>query len=567
MSQNQEIIESKLCAYIDGELDSEGKAEIEKHLEVNPQHRRLLESLRATRDLIRWLPREPAPSEVAETLSGQLERSVLLNYEGDSLRVSPWPRIMAAAAIVLLTAGLGVAVYYALPKSQKPAQLALHSQISDNTGDIVPAPPMPEGRSDLAAASEPDHSVESESDKMRVATPEDLRKDGGGTDSKLSDATQQQNTANASNARRELSDLDQLAEQVGQNPEAFLSSVASNNAQSRNAAPADSNSAPVVLLVRSNTPEQTEKQLTSYFNQQQIQWRQPAASQQNRFVVQSQQRVWALGNDAAKKQELEKANAADEAPVAAPPLANSVVPATQPSQNQALAASQSSGLSQQAAIAPTLNNSISSNAVFVCQMSRRQAEQLSTTISNEAAPGAQVENLNGLNYGNSVEQGPTQNGSLAEQTPSQAAGQGGLASGQIGRERMVRAQPQTEPAQVLQETVEAKASGVASTTQPAASSPPALNSPALVPATQPSDLSIAIDRARPATSQPTTGPAAATAATSPSDAPVNVVIMVQPNAPSSPSTTASAPSTQPSEGAFPQKAQAIPAPVPEPAVK
>ena len=45
MSQNQEIIESKLCAYIDGELDPEGRAEIERHLEANPQHRRLLESL------------------------------------------------------------------------------------------------------------------------------------------------------------------------------------------------------------------------------------------------------------------------------------------------------------------------------------------------------------------------------------------------------------------------------------------------------------------------------------------------------------------------------------------
>jgi len=29
MSQNQEIIESKLCAFIDGELDAEGRVEIE----------------------------------------------------------------------------------------------------------------------------------------------------------------------------------------------------------------------------------------------------------------------------------------------------------------------------------------------------------------------------------------------------------------------------------------------------------------------------------------------------------------------------------------------------------
>ena len=119
MSQNQEIIESKLCAFIDGELDAEGRAEIEKHLEANPQHRRLLESLKATRDLIKWLPREAAPPEVAETLNGQLERSVLLDSHGDTLGPGIGPRIFAAAAILLLTAGLGIAVYYTLPRSQK----------------------------------------------------------------------------------------------------------------------------------------------------------------------------------------------------------------------------------------------------------------------------------------------------------------------------------------------------------------------------------------------------------------------------------------------------------------
>src|SRR5579859_2312395 len=105
MSQNQEIIEAKLCAYIDGELDPDAQSEIEKHLEANPQHRRLLESLKATRDLLKWLPREAAPPEVAETLNGQLERSVLLDDGNDSLRPTMWPRIFAAAAIILLTTG------------------------------------------------------------------------------------------------------------------------------------------------------------------------------------------------------------------------------------------------------------------------------------------------------------------------------------------------------------------------------------------------------------------------------------------------------------------------------
>src|SRR5437660_733891 len=124
MSQNQEIIEAKLCAYIDGELDPDGRAEIEKHLESNPQHRRLLESLKATKDLLRWLPREPAPPEIAETLNSQLERSVLLDADMDrTLRISRWPRVFAAAAIVILTSGLAVAVWFALPKG-KPVPYA-----------------------------------------------------------------------------------------------------------------------------------------------------------------------------------------------------------------------------------------------------------------------------------------------------------------------------------------------------------------------------------------------------------------------------------------------------------
>ena len=79
--------EEMLSAYIDGELDAEGRTEIEKHLDANPQHRRLLESLKATRDLIKWLPREPAPPELAETLNGQLERSVLLDFDE---RITLW---------------------------------------------------------------------------------------------------------------------------------------------------------------------------------------------------------------------------------------------------------------------------------------------------------------------------------------------------------------------------------------------------------------------------------------------------------------------------------------------
>lgn len=563
MSQNQEIIESKLCAYIDGELDPEGRAEIEKHLEANPQHRRLLESLRATRDLIRWLPREPAPPEVAETLSGQLERSVLLNYEGDSLRVSPWPRILAAAAIVLLTAGLGVAVYYALPKSQKPAQLAMHSLGNDgNGGDIVPAPAASDARSELATSSE-------DTEKMRAATPEDLKKDRSATDSKLADESRA-NTTLASNTDN-YRGLDELAQHVGQNPAAFLSEAAnSNNGIAQKAAP--SNAGAVVLLVRSNAPEQTEKQLTSYLNQQQIQWRQPAVTQQNDAGVQSQQqRGWDFPTDAAKKSEAEKVAVPGAASATPPAVATPSVPTTQLAQNDAIAERRNAGISQQVAVAPIPANSIPSSAVFVCQMSRRQAEQLSSSIGNDSLAGAQVQNVNGFVYNNSIDRNTIQNGSsvgssepTADQAPSRAAAVGGE---QMERDRMSRSQ--TEPAPGIRESVEAKIESPAPTTQPAAASSFALNpqAPAAVagrtalrvsPTTEPASVPNEPVQVAAGVNQQALGALAATTAptTGPTDEPLNFVIMVQPNAAGA--ATTPIPSTQPAQESSPQNGQAVP---------
>src|SRR5215469_10558560 len=185
MSQSQEIIEAKLCAFIDGELDAEGRVEIEKHLEANPQHRRLLESLKATRDLLKWLPRENAPPEVAETLNGQLERSVLLDDENPTLGPSIWPRVFAAAAIVLLTAGLFAAVYFTLPKSQKMAiPYAREGPANESTAaeaDRTASPPAPDrgeggmvsskagmpGRDDLAKRSDVVDKSEALADEKR----------------------------------------------------------------------------------------------------------------------------------------------------------------------------------------------------------------------------------------------------------------------------------------------------------------------------------------------------------------------------------------------------------------
>src|SRR5688572_29504203 len=132
MSQNSEQIEAKLCAYLEGELDDAGRVEIEKHLQQNPAHRKLLVEVGKTRNLLRALPREPAPPDICEAFQGQLERSVLLadlDDEGgsSSMKINRWPQYLAVAAVVMLAAGLGMVVYFGLPSGTRDGTYVIDS--------------------------------------------------------------------------------------------------------------------------------------------------------------------------------------------------------------------------------------------------------------------------------------------------------------------------------------------------------------------------------------------------------------------------------------------------------
>ena len=108
MVENVEQIEAMLAAYIDDELTPDERAELERHLEANPSHRGLILELTGHRDLLRSLPREPAPEDLSEHLEGAIERDALLGG-GDPLtefRTARtrrwWPQLLAAAAIFIL---------------------------------------------------------------------------------------------------------------------------------------------------------------------------------------------------------------------------------------------------------------------------------------------------------------------------------------------------------------------------------------------------------------------------------------------------------------------------------
>lgn len=122
MAENSETIEARLCAYVEGSLDEAERAEIERHLELHPNHRRLLAELAAQRDWLQHLPREEAPADLAEAIESRSERAALLDAGTRSTSAARWstfgPRTWLAAAVVILAAGLGVLVYVTVPTRQ-----------------------------------------------------------------------------------------------------------------------------------------------------------------------------------------------------------------------------------------------------------------------------------------------------------------------------------------------------------------------------------------------------------------------------------------------------------------
>src|SRR5260370_37230446 len=94
-SENIEAIEAKLCAYVEGVLDEKDRAEIERHLEANPQHRKLLADLGRTREMLRARPHESSPPDIMEALQGHLERGAFLDATGmpesePALQINRW---------------------------------------------------------------------------------------------------------------------------------------------------------------------------------------------------------------------------------------------------------------------------------------------------------------------------------------------------------------------------------------------------------------------------------------------------------------------------------------------
>lgn len=174
MVENVEQIEARLAAYIDGELTPDERVELERHLDANPTHRALLRELTGHRDLLRSLPREPAPEDLSEPLESAIERDALLGGGADPLtefRTARarrwWPQLLAAAAIFILAFGLGAIVFFVLPPKHPTVAIVQPPEIEEAEAEG-------EGLDQVADASTPVSDQPPARDGNRQAPAEQL---------------------------------------------------------------------------------------------------------------------------------------------------------------------------------------------------------------------------------------------------------------------------------------------------------------------------------------------------------------------------------------------------------
>ncbi len=116
MNREELTDRADLSAYLDGHLSPERAARVERALAADADLRAELKALEATRRLLGDLPRESAPEGLLDAVMERAERQRLLHPSEPAPRSHPfrWIRAVAAAAIIVLTVGLGVHLHHVL---------------------------------------------------------------------------------------------------------------------------------------------------------------------------------------------------------------------------------------------------------------------------------------------------------------------------------------------------------------------------------------------------------------------------------------------------------------------
>jgi len=130
MSRERDMEPSDLSAFLDGQLPPDRAEQMARALEADPQLRAELDALEATRRALSDLPRHPAPEGLHDAVMEHLERQRLLRAPATvrPARRLRWVRHLAAAAIVVLTVGLG---FYLHTMLNGPSWIATVEQTPD----------------------------------------------------------------------------------------------------------------------------------------------------------------------------------------------------------------------------------------------------------------------------------------------------------------------------------------------------------------------------------------------------------------------------------------------------
>ena len=115
MTEREKTCE-QLSAYLDGELSPQEARRVEEAVQADADLAKELAGLRATRDLLRKLPRHRAPADFVERVVAQAERVRLMEAPPVRAQDRPtaWARYLATAAVLLIAAGVGVVITVAL---------------------------------------------------------------------------------------------------------------------------------------------------------------------------------------------------------------------------------------------------------------------------------------------------------------------------------------------------------------------------------------------------------------------------------------------------------------------
>jgi hypothetical protein len=123
MNEHDKIL-ADLSAYLDGELTPAQAQRVEQALAKDPQAARELSALRRTRELVRGLPRVSPSADFVAGVLAKAERTSLVGAEAEPAGGAfPYFRWVAAAAVLLVAVGVGIAVsvmLYTTPADRTP---------------------------------------------------------------------------------------------------------------------------------------------------------------------------------------------------------------------------------------------------------------------------------------------------------------------------------------------------------------------------------------------------------------------------------------------------------------